>query len=337
MWFRMSDRGRIEILSHSSEVLRGNPLRDPAQRDTYCYLPPGYDGSTTRYPVIFFLPGYTGTGRMLLNFDPFAESMDRRLDRLIGSDAMPPAIIVMPDCFTRYGGSQYVNSPAVGRYEDYVIDELVPLVDERLRTSPGRDHRAVTGKSSGGYGAMRLAMRHPDIFGAFGSHSGDCYFEHCFKPDFPKFFMQLEKYGGVEAFLRAFDAMPKKQHEATMTLMMLAMAACYSPNAASPFGFDLPMDEKTGEIRADVWERWLAEDPVQMVPHHAQALRSMKAIYLDAGLKDEWNLHLGARIMCSRLDALGVKYIHEEFDDGHMGVVYRYDRSLTVLAKAISA
>jgi enterochelin esterase family protein len=332
----MNDRGRIEILSHSSDVLRGNALADPHQRDTYCYLPPGYDAGSTQYPVIFFLPGYTGTGRMLLNFDPFAESMDRRLDRLMGSGSMLPAIVVMPDCFTRYGGSQYVNSPAVGRYEDYVIDELVPLVDERLRTLPGREHRAVTGKSSGGYGAMRLAMRHPDVFGAFGSHSGDCYFEHCFKPDFPKFFMQLEKYGGVAEFLRAFAAMPKKLHEATMALMMLAMAACYSPNAASPYGFDLPMDEKTGEIRADVWDRWLAEDPVQMAPRHAPALRSMKAIFLDAGSKDEWSLHLGARIMCSRFDALGVGYIHEEYDDGHMGVVYRYDRSLTVLAKAIS-
>ncbi|HEY5094779.1 MAG TPA: alpha/beta hydrolase-fold protein [Candidatus Eremiobacteraceae bacterium] len=332
----MSDHGRIEILKHSSDVLKGNALHDPHQRDTCCYLPPGYDAGSARYPVIFFLPGFTGTGRMLLNFDPFAESMDRRLDRLIGSGLMLPAIVVMPDCFTRYGGSQYLNSPAVGRYEDYVVDELVPLVDDRLRTMKGRAHRAVSGKSSGGYGAMRLAMRHPDVFGAFGSHSGDCYFEHCFKPDFPKFFMQLEKYGGVTEFLRAFDAMPKKLHDATMTLMMLAMAACYSPNAESPYGFDLPMDEKTGEIRADVWERWIAEDPVQMAPLHASALRSMKAIFLDAGLKDEWNLHLGARIMCSRFDALGVRYIHEEYDDGHMGVVYRYDRSLIVLAKAMA-
>ena len=332
----MSDRGRIEILSHTSDSLRGNALHDPATRDTYCYLPPGYDAGGAEYPVVYFLPGYTGTGRMLLNFDPFAESMDRRLDRLIASASMPPAIVVLPDCFTRYGGSQYLNSPAVGRYEDYLIDEIVPLVDERLRTKRGRDHRAVTGKSSGGFGAMRLAMRHPEVFGAFGSHSGDCYFEHCFKPDFSKFFMQLEKHGGVGEFLRAFEAMPKKQHEAVMTLMMLAMAACYSPNPQSPYGFDLPMDERTGEIRDDVWARWLAHDPVHMAPDHADALRSMKVIYLDAGVKDEWNLHLGARIMCSRLDALGVKYIHEEFDDGHMGVVYRYDRSLTVLAHAIS-
>ena len=332
----MSDRGRIEILNHSSDVLRDNALHDPVLRDTYCYVPPGYDAGSGSYPVIYFLPGYTGTGRMLLNFDPFAESIDRRLDRLIASSAMPPAIVVLPDCFTRYGGSQYLNSPAVGRYEDYLIDEIVPLVDDRLRTMRGRDHRAVTGKSSGGYGAMRLAMRHPDVFGAFGSHSGDCYFEYCFKPDFPKFFMQLEKYGGVVGFLRAFEAMPKKQHEATMTLMMIAMAACYSPDPQSPYGFNLPMDEKTGEVRADVWARWLAHDPVHMAPDHAVALHSMKAIYLDACVKDEWNLHLGARIMCSRLDALGVKYIHEEFDDGHMGVVYRYDRSLTLLAKAIS-
>jgi len=272
---------------------------------------------------------------MLLNFDPFGEAMDRRLDRLIGTGEMPPTIVVMPDCFTRYGGSQYINSSAVGRYEDYVVEELVPFVDAQLRTIADRDHRAVTGKSSGGYGAMRLAMRHPDVFGALGSHSGDCYWEHCFQPDIPKVFMQLEKHGGVRAFLLAFDAMPKKTNDGTMVLMMLAMAACYSPNPKSPYSFDLPMDEKTGEIRGDVWARWLTEDPIRMAPRHADALRSMRAVFLDAGLKDEWHLHLGARIMCSRLDALGVAYVHEEFDDGHMGVTYRYDRSLTTLGNAI--
>ena len=331
----MPARGQVKALRHVSTRLRGNALGDPFERDLYCYLPHGYDADQKRYPVIYFLSGYTGSGRLLLNADAFAESMDQRLDRLIASGDMAPAIVVMPDCFTRLGGSQYLNSSAVGRYEDYLIEELVPFVDSSLRTMNGREHRAVTGKSSGGYGAMRVAMRHPDVFGAFGSHSGDCYWEYCFKPDLPKFFMQLEKYGGVKAFLTAFDAMPKKTHDATMALMLVAMSACYSPNEASPTGFDLPFDERTGEIRADVWQRWLQHDPVEMIPAHADALSSMKAIYLDAGLKDEWNLHLGARIICARLDAIGVSYVHEEYDDGHMGVVYRYDKSLTLLSNAI--
>ena len=329
-------RGRVEVLRHSSKLLRGNALGDPHERDLYVYLPPGYEHSTERYPVIYFLSGFTGSGRMLLNFDHFAESLDARLDRLIGTGEVPPMICVLPDCFTRLGGSQYVNSSATGRYEDYVVDELVPFVDQKLRTKSGRDHRGVTGKSSGGYGAMRLAMRHPDVFGALGSHAGDAYFAFCYLPDFPKFVMGIEKHGGVEAFLRHFESLPKKTREEMEVLNILAMAACYSPNPSAPLGIDLPVKLPSGEIRPDVWQRWVDNDPVHMAKRHVDALRSLKVIFLDAGLRDEFNLHLGARVFCSRLDELGIKYVYEEFDDTHMGIVYRYDRSLKMLAHALA-
>lgn len=328
--------GRVEILKHSSNVLRGNPLGDSPDRDVFCYLPPGYDASSERYPVIYFLSGFTGLGRMHFNYDPWAETIDARLDRLIGNGAMPPAICVLPDCFTRLGGSQYANSSATGRYEDYVVEELVPFVDSKLRTHAGSDHRGVTGKSSGGYGAFRLAMRHPDIFGGLGSHAGDAYFAYCYLPDFPKFVMGIEQYGGVEAFFRAFEAMPKKTDEAFAVLNILAMAACYSPNPSQPMGIDLPMKLPSGEIRPDVWQRWVDEDPVHMATRHADALRSLRTIFIDAGKRDEYNLQLGARIFCSRLDALGVKYTYEEFDDTHGRILYRYDRSLVELAKALA-
>lgn len=328
--------GRVEILKHASQVLRGNPLGDPTDRDVYCYVPPGYNTSSDRYPAIYFLSGFTGTGRMHLNFDPWAESIDARLDRLISEGTMPPAICVLPDCFTRLGGSQYVNSSATGRYEDYVVAELVPFVDAKLRTKPGREHRGVTGKSSGGYGAFWLAMRHPDVFGALGSHAGDAYFAYCYLPDFPKLVMGLEKYGGVEAFFQAFEAMPKKSDDAFAVLNILAMAACYSPNPKEPLGIDLPVKLPSGEIRPEIWEKWIDYDPVHMATRHAEALRSMRKIFIDAGKRDEFNLNLGARIFCTRLDALGIKYTYEEFDDTHMGILYRYDRSLTELAKALA-
>ena len=329
-------RGEVRALSHTSKVLQGNALGDPATRDLYCYLPAGYEGSSDRYPVIYWLSGFTGSGRMMFNFDPWAESIDRRLDRLIGSGAMPPCICVLPDCFTRLGGSQYADSSATGKYESYIVEELVPFVDERLRTKPSRDHRGVNGKSSGGYGALRLAMRHPDVFGALASHAGDAYFAYCYLPDFPKFLIGIEKAGGVEAFMRSFDALPKKTKEAMDVLSILAMAACYSPDPAAPLGIGLPVRIPSGEIRGDVWARWEQNDPVHMAREHAQALRSMKKIYLDAGLRDEFNLHVGARIFCSRLAELKIPYTYEEFDDGHMGIVYRYDRSFTELGKALA-
>ena len=328
--------GRVLVLQHSSSVLRGNALGDPADRDLFCYLPPGYDASQTRYPVIYWLSGFTGNGRMMFNFDPWSESIDRRLDRLITASAMPPVICVLPDCFTALGGSQYADSSATGDYETYIIKELVPFVDAQLRTKPGRDHRGVTGKSSGGYGAMRLAMRHPDIFGAFGSHAGDAYFAYCYLPDFPKFAMGINKAGGVEQFVREFQTLPKKTHESIEVLNILAMAACYSPNPSAPLGIDLPVKLPSGEIRGDVWKRWEANDPVHMAREHADALRSLKKIYLDAGTRDEFNLHIGARVFAARLDELGVTYTHEEFDDTHMGITYRYDRSFSELAKALT-
>lgn len=333
---KMHERGEVLVLRHSSQVLQGNALGDPADRDLYCYLPPGYNQGQERYPVIYWLSGFTGSGRMMFNFDPWAESLDRRLDRLIGGGAMPPCICVLPDCFTRLGGSQYADSSATGRYESYIIQELVPYVDERLRTKLGRAHRGVTGKSSGGYGALRLAMRHPDVFSALGSHAGDAYFAYCYMPDFPKFTVGIAQAGGVEAFLRSFDALPKKTHEAMEVLNILAMAACYSPNPSAPMGIDIPVKIPSGEIRGDVWTRWEANDPVHMARECADALRSMKKIFLDAGLRDEWNLHIGARIFCSRLDELGVAYVHEEFDDTHMAIVYRYDRSFSELAKVLA-
>ncbi|MBV8170499.1 MAG: esterase [Candidatus Eremiobacteraeota bacterium] len=329
-------RGRIEILKHVSRVLQGNASGDPYERELPCYLPAGYDASQARYPVLYFLAGFTGFGKMMLNASAFDEPIDARLDRLIADGAMPPVILVLPDCITRFGGSQYANSSATGRYEDYIIDELVPFVDERLRTKSSRDHRGVTGKSSGGYGALRLAMRHPDVFGGLGSHAGDAYFDYCYYLDFPKFVLGIQKYGGtVESFYERFLALPKKS-VAFDVLNILAMSACYSPNPDAPLGFDPPVDLRTGELREDVWRRWLDNDPVRMAPRHADALRSLKTIFIDAGLQDEFQLQLGARILCTRLDAVGARYIYEEFDDGHMGIVYRYDRSLVELAKALA-
>ncbi len=116
------------------------------------------------------------------------------------------------------------------------------------------------------------------------------------------------------------------------------MAAAYSPNPATmPFGIDLPCDLETGAFREDVWQRWLAHDPIQLLERHAEALRAMKFLFLDCGVRDEWHLHLGLRLFVRRLAALGIRHEVEEFDDGHMNVQYRYQVSLPKLARALGA
>ena len=118
---------------------------------------------------------------------------------------------------------------------------------------------------------------------------------------------------------------------------MLACAAAYSPDASRPRGIALPFDLGTGELDHAVWRRWKAWDPVELAASHAEALRAMKLVYLDAGTRDEHALDLGARILAARLSALGVAFRHEEFDDGHMNTAYRYEVSLPRLAAALGA
>jgi enterochelin esterase family protein len=333
----MNERGRILVERLESRVLGDNPLNDPATRDLYVYLPPGYDaGAGSRFPVVYCLTGFTGRGQMLLNSQPFTPGLSERMDNLIASGTITKMIVVMPDCFTRLGGSQYINSEATGRYEDYLIEEIVPFVDAKFRTRAEAGARAVMGKSSGGYGALVHGMRHADVFGVVASHSGDAYFEYCYPPDFIKYVRALGD-SDPTAFLEKFWREERKGKEDITLLNVLAMSACYSPDAARPLGLRLPFDTRTGEIIDEVWARWLEHDPVRMVERYANELRKLKLLYLDAGTRDEFALDLGARVLASRLTEHNVPFIHEEFDDGHFNISYRYDRSLEHISRAVTS
>jgi enterochelin esterase family protein len=339
---------RVEFLPVESRALRGNPLGDPWRRELPVILPPGYGASRRRYPVIWVLAGFFGTGRMSLNRNYSAPALDERLAHLAAARRMPPAILALPDCMTSLGGSQYLDSPATGDYETHLCEELLPLADRELRTIPAREARGILGKSSGGYGALRLAMRRGDLFGAAASHSGDCYFEYCHLRDFPMAADAVRRAGGLRPFLRKVRSSEKPRNEDMIALLTVAMAACYSPQRnnskrkKNPRGrslrFDLPFDEETGEIRDAVFERWLPNDPVRMVenPRHADALRKLRLLFLDCGTRDQWYLHLGLRIFASRLKRKKIRFVHEEFDDDHMSISYRYDRSIPLVARALA-
>ncbi len=333
--------GAVVTHRFESALLVNNPAGDPHMRTVPVYLPPSYASEPQRrFPVAYVLTGFTGRGRMLLNDNPWALSLDDRMDRLISMGACGEMILVMPDCFTRYGGSQYLNSTATGRYMDHVVEELVPFVDRTYRTLAAREHRGVMGKSSGGYGAWVMAMMHPETFAAMASHSGDCYFEYCYRPDIPKFCAAIQAAGGLEKWFASFQQKIQKKREDLDVLNILGMAAAYSPSPATPpFGIDVPCDLTSGAFRDDVWDRWLALDPFMMLDEarYAEALKQMKLVYMDCGTKDEWHLHLGARLMARKLKAYGIAFEHEEFDDGHMNVQYRYDVTLPKMAKVLGA
>jgi S-formylglutathione hydrolase FrmB len=331
-------RGRVVLERFESAVLAGNRAGDPPTRTIPVYLPPSYDDAPARrYPTAYVLTGFTGRGRMLLNDSPWSPALDERYDRLIAAGA-GEMILVMPDCFTRFGGSQYVNSEATGRYQDHLIEELVPYIDGRYRTRPSREHRGVLGKSSGGYGALVLGLRHGDRFGALACHSGDLYFDYCYRGDLPGACSKIQQAGGLRAWMERFETRPNPGHDELTVLNIIGMSAAYSPHpAAEPFGFDLPFDVDSGAFREDVWRRWLEHDPLQLLESHADALRSMALVYLDCGTRDEFHLHHGARLFARRLAALGIRHEHHEFDDGHMNISYRYDVSLPRMARALGA
>ncbi|MCA8971141.1 MAG: esterase [Planctomycetes bacterium] len=343
-------RGQLRRLVYESQVLRTNPLGDPSERDLWCYLPPGFDESQ-RYPVLFVLAGYLGRGRGELSDGAWSPPLDERLDRMHATFEAEPVIVVFPDCQTRLGGSQYLNSQAIGRYEDYVCDELVPFVDAQLPTK-GDGHRGVLGKSSGGYGALRLAMRRPGVFHGVASHSGDCAFDLVYAPDFANCARQIAASGGIDAFLEAFFGAPKKRQEQIEAFMVLAMSAAYSPLSPAAIAgmpadpdkksiaatFELPFDLTDLRRKDPVWKRWLANDPIEMLdtPSHADALRQLRVLFVDVGTRDEYNLDFGARRLRAKMDALGIRHRYEEFDDGHRGLSYRFERSIPLLSRMLT-
>ncbi|HEX2910347.1 MAG TPA: alpha/beta hydrolase-fold protein [Chloroflexia bacterium] len=342
----------LVIDEFDSPSLQGNPLNDPSTRKIPVYLPPSYsEDSAKRYPVVFMLHGFTGNSSMWLNVNSFyTPTVPERFERLVKDGDCGEMILVFVDGYCAFGGSQYVNSATTGQYEDYVVKDLVPYIDQKYRTL-GAGSRAVAGKSSGGFGAVRLAMRHPDIFAAFASHAGDMYFEYCYLPDFPKAVNGVSRFmhtpNPVGAFLSAF-AEAEQKGKLIDTLNIIAMAACYSPvdvsgtRQLSPVeiecNFEIPFDLYTGELKDEIWQRWLEFDPVRMLDKAEcqEALRQLKGCYLDAGTRDEFNLHLGARIFVKKAQAYGLNVHHEEFEDGHMNINYRYDRSLPFLWHALT-
>ena len=298
--------GQIEEHVVTSELLRGNPLGDPNERPLWVYLPPGYDAADDRrYPVVYVIQGYTGHLAMWRNRNPYRQPFPETADAVFARGDAPPAIVVYVDAWTRYGGSQFVDSPGTGRYHSYLCEEIVPWVDGHYRTMAQAAHRAIMGKSSGGFGAMITPMLRPDLFGALATHAGDALYEYCYITDFPKAVRLLRDYqGDIWRWWEDFSSRVSFTKEADdHLLMLLGVAACFS--AREDGGVELPFDPRTGVLRPEVWQRWLDWDPVRMVPRYAA--RCVAAGDLDRrGQADDFYLDLGAEAFRAALRDVGV-------------------------------
>lgn len=326
----------LTVFEHESRLLRGNPLGDPHVRAHPLLIPPG--GRESGLPLVAALFGYTGFAHKVLNkTSMWQENLPERIARGMAEGRIPPAVVVWPACETRLGGSQFVNSAGTGRYEDYVCDEILPAV-ERAHGCGGPGRRVVVGKSSGGFGALHLAMRRPGLFAAAGSHCGDLGFDMSHVRGFADALNAWRKAGGPAQFLEAMPRLEKFGFSEHAGAELLALGHCYSPDADSPWGCQLPVDPALGELRPEIFARWLAFDPLRRIVDHpaeAEAMRGLRALYLDAGESDEFALQWGLRRFAARLEEQGIAHRREFFAGGHFDTDARYEVSLPYLLGAL--
>ena len=326
--------GTVHRLSLDSKAIASNMLGDPTLRAIDVYVPHGHDGRGL--PLLIDVVGFTAGGPVHTNWKNFGENLPERLDRLIADGALPPVVVAFPDCFTRLGGNQYVNSAAMGRWDDFLREECVPFVEAKFGCG-GAGRRGIFGKSSGGYGAMVHALLHPDFWSAAAVHSGDMGMELMYRHEFVPVLRALAKNGGdIKAWVDAFWESKKFKDSDIHIIMILAQCASFDPDPSAPYGVRLPVTLDTCEIVEDRWANWLKWDPLTLVESYGAGMRRMKALYIDCGDVDQYNLVYGARRMHKRLVAMDVPHTYEEFPDNHSSVDYRMDVSLPILVKALS-
>lgn len=324
--------GQVDRHWMSSDCLAANPLGDPAERALYVWSPAGF-GPEVALPTILLLPAFTSTGVAYLSESWRRPSLPQRLDGYV-SEGMPPVRLVLPDCMTAVGGSQYLNSAGCGEYATWIAEEVPAFVEERYA---GNGRWGAVGSSSGGYGALVLAMTRPGRFQAIAAHSPDSAFDVCYPPDFPAAVEVIRAAGGLKTWWTDFSGRSHLKSSDHAVLGLVGMACAYSPNSsAAPLPCDLPVDLETGAVVSDVFEAWLSFDPLRMIPENTEALACLEGLWLDVGRKDEFRLQVGSRLMHKALAGLGLPCTFSEHDGGHFGLKSRLDHSLPWLAQKLA-
>ena len=331
-------RGKVVETWIDSRALQENRLGDPSRRCVQVYVPPSGAGSATRFPLLVYLASFTNSGLKMTSWKAFGENFPQRVG-LVEAGKMGPVVVAFPDCFTSLGGNQYVNSMAMGNWEDFLVAELLPRLISEFPVERSAQMRGVLGFSSGGYGALVQGLRHGEQWGGVACHSGDIGFDLLFQPFFPRAAQQLEAHGfQPERFLEDFRARPRLEGCWLETVSLLAMGATYDPDPEQYCGVRLPFDPHTLELIPERWSRWLAHDPLELVddPLCRRSLSKLRGLYLDCGSRDQYNLQFGARKLGRKLEAYGIEHRYDEFDGSHSGVDCRLDTSLPFLYEALT-
>jgi enterochelin esterase-like enzyme len=329
----------IEWIEFSSKSIQGFPMGDPHKRSFPVYLPPGFGAMGHRkYPVVFFLAGYSGKGSgYLVDDSAFGLPLQDRFDRAIDAGTLRPFIGVFPDFTSKWGHSQYVNSPAFGNYENYLCDELTDYIDSKFPTFSSAESRIVAGHSSGGFGALIAGMHRPDRFQWVIASAADSFYEVCHLPGLNAALAEIHRAGSLEKFLEGVLSKPSARHFGSrefLATMTLAMAPCYAPNLErSPLFGDPFFDLETGAILPEIWEKYRQWDPIHRVDQYVDQLKRLKFIQLECGSQDEHGLQWGHRQLAKKFQKYGIAHSLREYPGGHSGHHWRFEERLTEIFK----
>jgi enterochelin esterase-like enzyme len=299
-----ASHGTVEKIKVHGKSLEGNLEGDSPDRDVFIYLPPSYGKQTNRrYPVVYFLHGYGLGAERYWDIMKVPEAADKE----IAAGAAREMILVHPDAFTLYNGSMYSSSPTTGDWETFVAHDLVSYIDSHYRTIPDRMSRGLAGHSMGGYGTMRIGMKHPEVFSSLYAMSSCCLTA---SPN-------PGGRGGAQAEALKSPEDAKKDGNRGV-VVFLAEAAAWSPDPKNPpFYFDLPV--KDGQAQQEVVARWAANAPLAMLDQYVANLKKLHAIGLEVGLQD--TLAASNSVLDATLTRFDVPHIYETYEGNHTNKV----------------
>lgn len=304
-----------------SEALKDNMIGDPAEREILTFLPP----ELKEKPILLIeLAG--------LNWKPtVSNKFGQIMEKMFSTKKLRNSIVINPNFKTRIYVNQYLNSSVLGRYEDFIVKEIIPYFKEKY------DVQAVGlfGKSSGGFGSYSIGVRHPDIVQGFAMHFGDSCFEYMYIQDF---ICTLKVFSSIKPLDWLKDVLGGKQiaDNEVCAANVIGSAYFYSPDPNKDLYADLPIDLETGGFQREVWEKWLSYDPAKNVANYKDELKLLKGIYLDVGNKDEYNLFVGMKTLHKKMSEMGIPHEFKEFNGGHFGNSNRYEYSLPFLEEKLS-
>ncbi len=307
--FCQTTTGKVVSVELTAKSLENSGGENPTRRISV-YLPAGYETSSQRYPVIYYLHGFMGK-------DNIFDSMKNILDEGITKNKIRPFILVQADNYTLFEGSFYSNSTLTGNWSDFTAKDLVAYIDKNYKTIPQAVSRGIAGHSMGGYGAFKIGMLYPDVFSSvYALSPGLLAFVKEFGPNSTSY-KEVQNIKTTEELKKTYY--PK---------VLVAVARAWSPNPSKPpFYCDFPFTYENDKmiVNQAVVEKWEANMPVYMVGKYADNLRKLTAIKLDWGRNDSPRFPVQIGMLSQRLENLGINHFAEEYIGDHGNKIWTKD------------